>query len=353
MHKGTGLLFRDLIQPDIEPTLLMECQISSKEYKSLPQDELLNIIKQSLGFSDDDYFTRQLELLRLQNCKKAKASELYRAFRKLTTPFLRILKEAKDSGVVLRKSNVERIFKNQIKGVPAFERWFHSKKFKSFNAALQYISEQLRERIGKEIEELHYERISAGEVAGARSDCQGGKSESGQASRFPARGGRLDKRSAPTMKNDSRPNKRHNDGGKGESKSKYPPRTEEEEKIFQAALQREKDLPNGMYFHPRGPFCTENPCKAKVCQGCNFHADSSGKGHIRPNCRCKTHADYVATGYFHEKWPNRTGALALPGRREERKSSQSNRHQFSAPPSGQVRNTAGQHSNHDKGDYKM
>lgn len=352
MHKGTGLLFRDLVQPDIEPTLLMECQLTEKQYKSLSQDDLLSTIKQSLGFSDDDYFTRQLELLKLQNCKKAKATELYKAFRKLTTPFLRILKEAKDSGVVLRNSNVVRIFKNQIKGVPAFERWFHTKKFKTFNSALQHISGQLRERISKEIEELHYERISAGEVAGARSDCQGGKSESGQAGRFPARGARNDKRPATTKRNDFQPNKKHNDGGKGGSGSRYPQRSESEETAFQAALQKEKELPNGMYFHPRGPFCTENPCRAKVCQGCNFHADSSGKGHIRPNCRCKAHSDYVATGYFHEKWPNRTGALALPGGRESRKSGHSNHHQFSAPPSGQVRNTSGQRLNRDKGDSK-
>lgn len=333
MHKGTGLLFRDLIQPDIEPTMLMECGLTSREYKSLSQDDLLATIKKSLGFNDEDYFTRQLELLRLPHCKRAKAMELYKAFRKLTTPFLRILVEAKSSGVALRNSNVVRIFKNHIKGIPSLERWFHSKKFKTFNSALKFVSGKIRECITKEIEEAHDERVSSGSVAGAtgRSDCQGGKSESGQA----AQKNRNDKRRPASR--DERPSKKQSVGDKSGRSSKYPQRSSEDESAFQAALQKEKDLPSGMYFHPRGPFCTENPCKAKVCQGCNFHADASGRGHIRPNCRCKDHADFVATGYFHERWPSRTGALKLP-----EGSDKSSGHKFSPPPRGQVRNTAGQ-----------
>jgi hypothetical protein len=333
MHRGTGLLFRDLIQPDIEPTVLMECGLSSREYRSLSQDDLLSTIKKSLGFNDEDYFTRQLELLRLPNCKRVKAMDLYKAFRKLTTPFLRILGEAKSSGVALRNSNIVRIFKNHIKGIPSLERWFHSKKFKTFNSALKFISGKIRECITKEIEDAHDERVSAGAVAGAtgRSDCQGGKSESGQA----VQKNRNQKRRLASR--DERPPKRQSVGDKNSRSSKYPHRSSEDESAFQAALQMEKDLPNGMYFHPRGPFCTQNPCKAKVCQGCNFHADASGRGHIRPNCRCKNHADFVATGYFHERWPNRTGALKLP-----EGSDKSDGHKFSPPPRGQVRNTAGQ-----------
>ena len=124
LHKRTGLTFKSLIQAGLEPTVFMECDIAnSKVYRNMSETELLRRIKACLGFNDEDYFVRQLELLQRPRCNQSKASELYRAFRKLTTPFLRILREAKDSGVHLRKANVAQIFKNQIRGFPALERW--------------------------------------------------------------------------------------------------------------------------------------------------------------------------------------------------------------------------------------
>jgi hypothetical protein len=228
------------------------------------------------------------------------------------------LREAKDNGARLRSTNVSRIFKNHIRGVPALERWFLSKRFKSFNDAVRHISKELHNRIATEVESHHDDMIANGQVAGARSDIRGGKSEPGRGK--GSNGGN-------TGNNRNHPNQNQRNQGSGQPQFKRgrnddrkvstprngrPARSDSEEAAFQAALTREKELPQGMFHHPRGPFCRENPCRAKVCQGCNYHAGLDGNGHIRPNCRCKDHPDFVAEGYFHDKHPGRTGALTLP-----------------------------------------
>jgi hypothetical protein len=283
---------------------------------------LLKRIKKCLGFQEDDYYARKLELLRLPPCNQAKASSLYSSFRKLTTPFLRILREAQDSGVHLRSSNVSRIFKNQIRGYPALERWFLSKRFKTFHDAVRHISKEIHNRIATEVESHHDELISSGQVSGARTDIQGGKAEPGKA-RGSGVGGQGFNRNQQGQRGNSNaqlPNKRQRPNDRSAQSStpnarndrRFPARSDTEEAAFQAALVKEKELPQGMFHHPRGPFCKENPCRAKICQGCNYHAGPDGQGHIRPNCRCKDNPDFVAEGYFHDKHPGRTGALTLP-----------------------------------------
>jgi hypothetical protein len=336
LHKRTGLTFKSLIQAGLEPTVFMECDIAnSKAYRNMSETELLRRIKACLGFNDEDYFVRQLELLQLPRCNQSTASELYRAFRKLTTPFLRILREAKDSGVHLRKANVAQIFKNQIRGFPALERWFRSRKFKSFNSAIRHISQQLHDRIAKDIEEHHDGLVSSGRVAGARHALQGGKVESGQAQ---SRDSQDNKKRSGSFQQPSSKRPKHTDRS---AQNKYPQRSQQDEAAFQAALQKEKELPRGMYFHPRGSFCIGNPCKAKICQGCNYHADAAGRGHIRPNCRCKDHPDFVATGYFHEKHPGRKTALTLPSAARD---GAANSPQIPPPPP-RARNPAGRAAN--------
>lgn len=261
---------------------------------------------------------------------------MHRSFRKLTTPFLRIMREAKDCGVKLRFASVSRIFRNQIQSSPALTRWFMSRRFKSFSAAIKHVSTQIHDRMGKQIESHHDDLICDGKVAGVRSDIRGGKSESGQASQQerggnPRKRGRENLRPPAASRNDSNSNPRSNLGSSGTR----PQRSAREEAEFQDAMRREKELPRGMYHHPPGPFCTEKPCKAKICQGCNYHADGEGRGHIRPNCRCKEHPDYVATGYFHDKHPGRTGALSLP--RFPNGSGQTR----VAPPASQLRSISG------------
>ena len=320
---GKSLSFKSLIQHDIEPTVMMELGIRKvKAYNKLSDEQLLKRIKKCLGFHEDDYYARKLELLRLPPCNQSKASALYSSFRKLTTPFLRILREAQDSGVRLRSTNVSRIFKNQIRGYPALERWFLSKRFKTFHDAVRHISKEIHNRIATEVESHHDEMISSGQVAGARSDIQGGKAEPGKA-RGSGGGGQGSNRNlqgqrshsnAPPPNKRSRPNDRDAQGSTPNARGdrRYPARSEQEEEAFQKALTKEKELPQGMFHHPRGPFCKENPCRAKICQGCNYHAGPDGQGHIRPNCRCKDNPDFVAEGYFHDKHPGRTGALTLP-----------------------------------------
>lgn len=307
---GKSLTFKSLIQHDIEPTVMMELGIrTTRVYRKLSDKQLLKRIKEALGFHEDDYYVRKLELLRLPACNQSKASSLYTAFRKLTTPFLRILREAEDSGARLRSSNVSRIFKNQIRGYPALERWFLSKRFKTFNDAVRHISREIHNRIANEVESQHDEHIINGQVAGARTDIRGGKAEPGRGKGQSNNGNQLHQRgnSHPPPKR-----ARTDDRAASDSRPARPTRSKQEEDDFQRALALEKALPMGMYHHPRGPYCKENPCRAKLCQGCNFHAGPDGKGHFRPNCRCKDHPDFVQSGYFHDKHPGKTGALKLP-----------------------------------------
>jgi hypothetical protein len=340
LHRNTGLTFGQLIQPCLKPTVLME--IGARSLSKLSQDELLRRIKSRLGFNEEDYYTRKLELLKLPACDQSKASSLYKAFRKLSSPMLRIIKEARDCGVKLRSTNLARIFKNQIRGFPMLERWFCSKKFKDFSEAMRHISTQIHDRIAKEMEDHHDELIVRGQVSGARTDVRGGKSESSQG------GGRRNQtqsnhhnnrsmnspQSSRTSNSSTRGHNHQSSGNTGR-----PPRSQQDEQAFQNALQKEKDLPQGMYFHPRGPFCKENPCKSKICQGCNYHADAEGRGHIRPNCRSKEHPDFVASGYFHDAHPGKTGALSVS--QVPTASGGSNGQPRIPPPKATIRNVAG------------
>jgi hypothetical protein len=350
---GKSLSFKSLIQFDIQPTVMMELGIrSAKVYKRLSDEQLLKRIKKRLGFQEGDYYARKLELLRFPPCNQSKASDLYRSFRKLTTPFLRILQEAQDSGVRLRSTNVSRIFKNQIRGYPALERWFLSKRFKTFNEAVRHISKEIHNRIATEVEAQHDELISSGRVAGARSDIQGGKAEPGRARGSAGGGGRGHDRNQQNQRgtgngNNQPPSKRSRSNDRGTPNSRgdrrYPDRSERDEAAFQTALAKEKQLPQGMFHHPRGPYCKENPCNAKICQGCNYHAGPDGKGHIRPNCRCKDNPDFVAEGYFHEKHPGRTGALTLPqsARAPSNRTPGGNAKFGPPPPGARIRQVAG------------
>jgi hypothetical protein len=347
---GKSLSFKSLIQHDIEPTVMMELGISkSKQYQKLSDQQLLKRIKKSLGFQEDDYYVRKLELLKLPPCNSSKPSSLYCSFRKLTTPFLRILREAKDSGARLRSTNVSRIFKNHIRGVPALERWFLSKRFKTFNDAVRHISKELHSRIATEVESHHDELVANGQVSGARSDVRGGKSEPGKGKNFGGANqnfGRHQQHSAQRKGSDnSNQSKRARTDERNADSARdgRPARSAQEEAAFQTALAREKALPSGMYHHPRGPFCKENPCRAKLCQGCNYHAGPDGNGHIRPNCRCKDHPDFVSEGYFHDKHPGRTGALSLPkaANGQARPSGSGSKTQFGPPPVARVRHASG------------
>jgi hypothetical protein len=346
IHRNTGLTFAQLIQPCLKPTVLMELEVRS--IAKLSQSDLLNRIKTRLGFCDEDYYTRQLELLTLPSCDQNRAAQLYKSFRKLSSPMLRIINEAKDSGVKLRTTNLSRIFRNHIRGYPALERWFSSRRFKNFSEAMRHISTQIHDCVAKEMGAHHDSLIIRGQVAGARTDIRGGKSEPSQGGQNrnsaqdhrSMRGQKQNRqsKSPPEASRGRTPNQRnHSDNSAG---GRYPQRTAKEEEVFQAAMAKEKALPRGMYFHPRGPFCKENPCKSKICQGCNYHADADGKGHVRPNCRCRDHPDFVASGYFHDRHPGKTGALSLsqgPG------NSDSSRHRVPPPPA-QIRSSQFTHN---------
>jgi hypothetical protein len=50
----------------------------------------------------------------------------------------------------------------------------------------------------------------------------------------------------------------------------------------------------------------------KYCQGCGTHQIEGKPWHDRPRCNCRKHPEFVETGYFHEKFPNRLSIHARP-----------------------------------------
>jgi hypothetical protein len=67
----------------------------------------------------------------------------------------------------------------------------------------------------------------------------------------------------------------------------------------------ENELDKGRFWHAKTPFCEGDNCTLKFCQGCGQHQVAGKAWHDRPRCNCRKHPDFVHTGYFHDKWPNR------------------------------------------------
>jgi len=139
---------------------------------------------------------------------------------------------------------------------------------------------------------------------GARQQVGNGTSESSDAPNRPRKGERPGK-----GKNNTGP---RNSGVDKDRDAMDPAKRAEHAKKMDALYKVENALPNGRYFHKQTPFCTGSNCTMKVCQGCGAHQVEGKPWHDRPRCNCRRHPDFVATGYFHDKWPGRLSIHARP-----------------------------------------
>jgi hypothetical protein len=108
-----------------------------------------------------------------------------------------------------------------------------------------------------------------------------------------------------------------------------------------ALYKVENALDKGRFWHAKTPFCDGENCTLKFCQGCGVHQVPGKPWHDRPRCNCRKHPDFVETGYFHDKWPNR---LSI----HDKSSKDSGRHQSQGSNS-----TSTSHStpNHQRANY--
>jgi hypothetical protein len=284
--KGNGqkgrLSFKDQIHPDLEPMIKKQLKLDKAEWKKIDDRQLVKLLQKKLHYSGADYYLRRLENLKMAPVPQDPASELLSAFIDFSTPFVKIIDDAEKSKIILTNESVMSTFKLHIKDYPTLKRWFQSQKFESLGDAISYITDKLKERVETQEQQEHdrteTERKNAA-AAGVRSDFQGGKVEPSRA-QFP--------------KNRELKNAGIKKDKKLDDKAK--------------AFEYEKSLGKGMYWHMCIGRCQQQPCTAKFCQGCGWHAFGS-KGHARPNCPNCKHPDFVAKGYYHDKYPKREDSI--------------------------------------------
>jgi hypothetical protein len=276
------LAFKDQIHPDLVPMVKHQLKLDDKAWKKIADKELVKMLQTKLHYSGADYYLRQLENLKMASVPQDPASNLLSAFIDFSTPFVKVIDDAKQNKITLTQESVMSTFKLHIKDYPTLKRWFQSQKFDSLGDAISYITDKLKERVETQEQQDHDRTESekkTAAAAGIRSDFQGGKVESSRA---------------------QGPKNRElkNAGVKKDKKS------DDKQKAF----EYEKALGKGMYWHMCIGRCKDQPCTAKFCQGCGWHAFGS-KGHARPNCPHCKHPDFVAKGYYHDKYPKREDSI--------------------------------------------
>ena len=278
-----GMRFRDQIDPDLEPMIRRQLQLDLKEWKKIEDKQLIKLLQAKLHYKGADYYLRQLENLKMAAVAQDPASGLLSAFIEFSTPFVKIIDDAETNKIALTHESVMSTFKAHIKDYPTLKRWFQSQKFKDLGAAICFITDQLKQRVETQEQQQHdqteSEKYSGAAAAGVRSDFKGGKVEPGKAQ-----------------------SKNHDLKNAGIHKDKKKPDDK------QKAFEYEKGLGKGMYWHMCIGRCKQQPCTAKFCQGCGWHAFGS-KGHARPNCPNCKHPDFVSKGYYHDKYPNREDSI--------------------------------------------
>ena len=282
-HGSQGYTFKGLIQPCVAPMIRRQLKISIDEWKEIDDRTLIKRLKKKMEYTGSDYYLRKLEHQEMEQDCQTPAATLLPAFIRFTTPFLKIIDDATANKVTLTHESIMATFKQHIKNYPSLKRWFASQKFSEIGDAISYITDKIKERIETEEETLHdkesFTKMSAG-AAGVRQDFQGGKVEPGKAKGHSApKDAGIKKKDRPTNSD-----------------------------AIKKAFEYEKSLSKGMYWHCKIGRCKQSPCTAKLCQGCGWHAFGS-KGHSRPHCPNKKHPDFVAKGYFHDKFPGREDSI--------------------------------------------
>ena len=331
-----GLTFKSLITEGIEPTVRSHLKLKrDQDWDTISNSELIKALKSNLGFKDKDYYVSRLEEFQLPS-NTSPEDKIFSSFVQQTSEMLAIEAEGVKTGVVLRRPTIKNIFHNYVRRHYRLSQWFHERSFKSLASTVRHIGKEYKKEHVRAKRKSHEKRQNA-LANGARSDYRGGKVEPGDAadSRDAARQKRgifKDSRGAGSSRGSPRTNhssrggtpSRGSDrgghqsrsdrgdrgGGRGNSRSGTSGRPD-----LREAYAAEDSMDKGRFWHEKGPYCKVENCRARVCQGCNYHSSADDPGHDRPHCPNSEHKDFVAAPkYFHEAWPGRKTALVPPGK---------------------------------------
>jgi hypothetical protein len=309
MKKGTGWSFKSRIDANLLPGVRGNLLLSSEEWDSLSDEEVLRKIMKNLNFNHSDYYHSQLELCDMPRPAPDPTSISYdevtaTSHKIMTNKMLYVIDQAHKNGVKFRWQNVKKCYKDAIRGYPSLERFLNRKDHQTLDEVVSYANKKMKKMTSITSLKKHDKEASA-RAASIRHDISGGKHEPsgatppshrGRGRRGRGRGGRgggLDERSGI--------DKRHSDHSRsGDSKHK-----DADAKKLSAAYAKEDSLPRGRYWHKRTPFCpSEGACSNKFCQGCGWHGQGS-HWHDRPRCKATSNPLYVKEGYFHDKHPDK------------------------------------------------
>jgi hypothetical protein len=298
--KHTGVTFRKLIASDISPLIRDDLDIARSDWKKISDSKLISKLKTRLGYQDSDHYIALLESCPKLPDKLKDTAALSSAFKDLAGKMLEIIDRARRHRVHLRKASLKHVFVTAIRSSYRMTNWFHLELFKSIGTSVRFLNTKIKARLSHELERKH-EQAQDANFAGVRGQIGGGTQEGSTAP---------DRR--PKRKDDRPRGGISKDGSKG-SKDKSPfgkLSSEDYRKKMDELYKIENKLQQGRHFHEQTAFCDSNPCPFKRCQGCGEHSVKGKSAHDRPHCPHRKHKDFVAEGYFHEKWPGRLSIFA-------------------------------------------
>jgi hypothetical protein len=329
------LTFKNLITDDMEHTVRSQLSLEpDSKWNSISNSDLIKALKSNLGFKDKDFYLSQLEELQLPSALSAPA-KIYNAFIFQTSEMLRIEKEAALTDVHLRKPTLKNLFQQFVSRHYRLNQWFHERSFKSLSSSIRHITKQYKKQHIHDKRKIHESKQDA-RANGARSDFRGGKVEPSDAesSRDAARrkqlrggrgrgGGRNDgprHGQGDSVVSDTRGNFASRGrgsfrGGINKTNGKSDSAKPNGRPDLRTAYAAEDSMARGRFWHEKTPFCKDDNCRCRFCQGCGYHSTADDPGHDRPHCPHQKHDDFVAAPkYFHEIHPGRKTALAPPPR---------------------------------------
>jgi len=298
--KNTGVTFKNLVGTDMVPMIRGDLKLSRSDWKTISSKDLVAKLKKRLGFSKRDAYIAELEAVPRLEAGVRDIATLNENFKCLATSMLAICDRARKHGVRLQSSSCKHVFSEAIKNSYRINQWFRLKSFVSIGTSVRNINSKLNRRLSDAAEKKHEDLMDNAKLHGVRHQVGDGKSESSNA-----------------------PNRNRGKEGSGKPKAGGIDKTRDQalrdknSQKMDALYKIENALPKGRYFHLKTPFCSGENCTMKVCQGCGSHQVEGRPWHDRPRCNCRKHPDFVESGYFHDKWPNRLSIHAKPDAKPE------------------------------------
>lgn len=292
---NTGLSFKRLITEEMQPTVRRDLKLTRSQFRKIDSKVLVSKLKKRLCFHKRDVYVAELEACPRIPANIKDISALNVAFKDLSSKMLDVVERAHRHGVRLRKSSCKHILGHAVKNSYRLSQWFHLSRFKSIGESVRKINTKLQRRLSTDAEKRHEQTADQAMHNGVRQQIGDGHVEGSSAPERPRKGGA------------AKP------GPKGAITKQDAPRLSPEEyaKKMDALYRVENALEKGRHYHKHGPFCNSSTnCTLKFCQGCGEHQVEGKPWHDRPKCRARKHHDFVATGYWHDKWPNRLGLRA-------------------------------------------